>query len=82
MGLGTPQEVVKTIAQFTVGLENYKCEIPICAATGLPELAHVVNGLEGCSQHDVVFVALRLLKIMMVEMVGHFQLMAMIFIQK
>ncbi|KAI8118961.1 hypothetical protein FF38_10215 [Lucilia cuprina] len=59
------QEVDKSIAQYTGGLRKEECEIPIYAAAGLPELAHVVVGLEGCSHQDPDFVALCVLNIMM-----------------
>ncbi|XP_036332116.1 mitochondrial-processing peptidase subunit alpha [Rhagoletis pomonella] len=58
-------EVDASIAQYTGGLTKEECEIPIYAATGLPELAHVVIGLEGCSHQDPDFVALCVLNIMM-----------------
>ncbi|XP_065370001.1 mitochondrial-processing peptidase subunit alpha [Calliphora vicina] len=59
------QEVDKSIAQYTGGVRKEECEIPIYAAAGLPELAHVVVGLEGCSHQDPDFVALCVLNIMM-----------------
>lgn len=58
-------EVDKSIAQYTGGLCKEQCEIPIYAAAGLPELAHVVIGLEGCSHQDPDFVTLCVLNIMM-----------------
>ncbi|XP_005177966.1 mitochondrial-processing peptidase subunit alpha [Musca domestica] len=59
------QAVDKSVAQYTGGLRKEECEIPIYAAAGLPELAHVVIGLEGCSHQDPDFVALCVLNIMM-----------------
>ncbi|XP_073848922.1 mitochondrial-processing peptidase subunit alpha [Musca autumnalis] len=59
------QSVDKSVAQYTGGLRKEECEIPIYAAAGLPELAHVVIGLEGCSHQDPDFVALCVLNIMM-----------------
>lgn len=59
------EEVDKSIAQYTGGIRKEECEIPIYAAAGLPELAHVVIGLEGCSHQDPDFVALCVLNIMM-----------------
>lgn len=41
------------------------CDIPIHSVAGLPELAHVVIGLEGCSHHDPDFVASCVLNLMM-----------------
>lgn len=41
------------------------CDIPIYAAAGLPELAHVVIGLEGCSHQDPDFVPSCVLNLMM-----------------
>lgn len=41
------------------------CDIPIYAAAGLPELAHIVIGLEGCSHQDPDFVASCVLNLMM-----------------
>lgn len=42
-----------------------ECDIPIYAAAGLPELAHVVIGLEGTSHQDPDFVASCVLNLMM-----------------
>uniref|UniRef100_A0A1B0AKH3 Mitochondrial-processing peptidase subunit alpha n=1 Tax=Glossina palpalis gambiensis TaxID=67801 RepID=A0A1B0AKH3_9MUSC len=58
-------EVDKSVAEYTGGLCKEQCEIPIYAAAGLPELAHVVIGLEGCSHQDPDFVPLCVLNIMM-----------------
>lgn len=52
-------------ATYTGGKRIENCEIPIYAAAGLPELAHVVIGLEGCSHQDPDFVALCVLNVMM-----------------
>lgn len=60
-----PKDVDTSTAQYTGGLCKEVCEIPIYAAAGLPELAHVVLGLEGCSHQDDDFVALCVLNIMM-----------------
>lgn len=57
--------VDKSIAQYTGGVVTEECEIPIYAAAGLPELAHVVIGLEGCSHQDKDFIAACVLNIMM-----------------
>ncbi|XP_013106169.1 mitochondrial-processing peptidase subunit alpha [Stomoxys calcitrans] len=59
------QAVDTSVAQYTGGQRKEECEIPIYAAAGLPELAHVVIGLEGCSHQDPDFVALCVLNIMM-----------------
>lgn len=42
-----------------------ECDIPIYAAAGLPELAHIVIGLEGTSHQDPDFVASCVLNLMM-----------------
>ncbi|XP_017025246.1 mitochondrial-processing peptidase subunit alpha [Drosophila kikkawai] len=60
-----PKQVDTSIAQYTGGLVKEECEIPIYAAAGLPELAHVVLGFEGCSHQDKDFVPLCVLNIMM-----------------
>lgn len=52
-------------ALYTGGRRIENCEIPIYAAAGLPELAHVVIGLEGCSHQDPDFVAVCVLNVMM-----------------
>ncbi|XP_055859448.1 mitochondrial-processing peptidase subunit alpha [Episyrphus balteatus] len=57
--------VDKSISQYTGGLRKEECDIPIYAAAGLPELAHIVIGLEGCSHQDKDFVPLCVLNIMM-----------------
>lgn len=54
-----------SISQFTGGSRSEECEIPIYASVGLPELAHVVIGLEGCSHQDEDFIAACVLNIMM-----------------
>ncbi|KMY92126.1 mitochondrial-processing peptidase subunit alpha [Drosophila simulans] len=60
-----PKQVDTSIAQYTGGLVKEQCEIPIYAAAGLPELAHVILGFEGCSHQDKDFVPLCVLNIMM-----------------
>ncbi|KAH8390910.1 hypothetical protein KR215_001593, partial [Drosophila sulfurigaster] len=60
-----PNQVDTSVAQYTGGLVKENCEIPIYAAAGLPELAHVVLGFEGCSHQDRDFVPLCVLNIMM-----------------
>lgn len=54
-----------SLAQYTGGSKTEKCDIPIYAAAGLPELAHIVIGLEGCSHQDPDFIAACVLNIMM-----------------
>lgn len=54
-----------SIAQYTGGLKVEECEIPVYAAVGLPELTHVIVGLEGCSHQDNDFVPACVLNIMM-----------------
>lgn len=47
-------------------LEQEECNVPIYAGpSGLPELSHVVIGLEGCSHQDPDFVAMCVLNMMM-----------------
>lgn len=60
-----PKGVDTSLAQYTGGVVSEQCEIPIYAAVGLPELAHVVIGLEGCSHQDPDFIASCVLNIMM-----------------
>jgi processing peptidase subunit alpha len=57
--------VDSSIAQYTGGSKIEECDIPIYASVGLPELAHVVIGLEGCSHQDDDFIAACVLNIMM-----------------
>lgn len=57
--------VDESLAAYTGGKRIENCEIPIYAAAGLPELAHVVIGLEGCSHQDPDFVAICVLNVMM-----------------
>ncbi|XP_014478164.1 PREDICTED: mitochondrial-processing peptidase subunit alpha isoform X1 [Dinoponera quadriceps] len=53
-------------AQYTGGYVSEECNVPIYAGpSGLPELSHVVIGLEGCSHHDSDFVAMCVLNMMM-----------------
>lgn len=43
-----------------------ECNVPVYAGpSGLPELSHVVIGLEGCSHKDPDFVAMCVLNMMM-----------------
>ncbi|XP_045760659.1 mitochondrial-processing peptidase subunit alpha [Maniola jurtina] len=55
----------KSIAQYTGGLEQEECEIPLYPGSDLPELSHVVIGLESCSHGDSDFVATCVLNMMM-----------------
>lgn len=59
--------VDSSISQYTGGTKIEQCDImhPIYASVGLPELAHVVIGLEGCSHQDEDFIAACVLNIMM-----------------
>ncbi|XP_078044447.1 mitochondrial-processing peptidase subunit alpha [Augochlora pura] len=55
-----------SIAQYTGGYILEECNVPIYAGpSGLPELSHVVIGLEGCSHQDPDFVAMCVLNMMM-----------------
>lgn len=60
-----PAGVDGSIAQYTGGSKLEECAIPVYAAVGLPELAHVVIGLKGCSHQDKDFIAACVLNIMM-----------------
>lgn len=60
-----PNSVDTSLAQYTGGQVIEECDIPIYAAAGLPELAHIVIGLEGCSHQDEDFIATCVLNIMM-----------------
>ncbi|XP_018903070.1 mitochondrial-processing peptidase subunit alpha [Bemisia tabaci] len=63
---GESYGVDQSIAQYTGGLVQEECEIPQFAGpSGLPELAHVMIGLEGCSHQDSDFVAICVLNMMM-----------------
>lgn len=58
--------VDNSISQYTGGRILEECNVPIYAGpSGLPELSHVVIGLEGCSHHDPDFVAMCVLNMMM-----------------
>ncbi|KAM3966585.1 mitochondrial-processing peptidase subunit alpha [Aphomia sociella] len=57
--------VDKSIAQYTGGLVQEECEIPLYPGSDLPELSHVVIGLESCSHSDPDFVATCVLNMMM-----------------
>ncbi|XP_072744331.1 mitochondrial-processing peptidase subunit alpha [Anoplolepis gracilipes] len=58
--------VDKSIAQYSAGCVMEECNVPIYAGpSGLPELSHIVIGLEGCSHQDPDFVAMCVLNMMM-----------------
>uniref|UniRef100_A0A2A4K1V0 Mitochondrial-processing peptidase subunit alpha n=1 Tax=Heliothis virescens TaxID=7102 RepID=A0A2A4K1V0_HELVI len=57
--------VDKSIAQYTGGIQQEDCEIPLYPGSDLPELSHVVIGLESCSHSDPDFVATCVLNMMM-----------------
>lgn len=57
--------VDSSMSQYTGGTKTEECDIPIYASVGLPELAHVVIGLEGCSHQDDDFISACVLNIMM-----------------
>ncbi|XP_050465436.1 mitochondrial-processing peptidase subunit alpha [Cataglyphis hispanica] len=58
--------VDRSIAQYSAGCVMEECNVPIYAGpSGLPELSHVVIGLEGCSHQDPDFVAMCVLNMMM-----------------
>ncbi|XP_053987995.1 mitochondrial-processing peptidase subunit alpha [Hylaeus volcanicus] len=55
-----------SIAQYTGGYILEECNVPVYAGpSGLPELSHIVIGLEGCSHQDPDFVAMCVLNMMM-----------------
>ncbi|PSN38074.1 Mitochondrial-processing peptidase subunit alpha [Blattella germanica] len=59
-------KVDDSIAQYTGGIIQEDCAIPLYAGpSGLPELAHVVLGLEGCSHQDPDFIPICVLNMMM-----------------
>lgn len=59
-------KVDESVAQWTGGLVQEECEIPQFAGpSGLPELAHIVLGLESCSHQDPDFIAVCVLNMMM-----------------
>ncbi|CAH4016468.1 mitochondrial-processing peptidase subunit alpha [Pieris brassicae] len=55
----------RSIAQYTGGVEQEDCEIPLYPGSDLPELAHIVIGMESCSHGDPDFVATCVLNMMM-----------------
>lgn len=60
------KKVDSSLAQYTGGLILDECKVPQhMGPSGLPELAHVVVGLEGCSHTDPDFIALCVLSVMM-----------------
>ncbi|KAL0117782.1 hypothetical protein PUN28_008879 [Cardiocondyla obscurior] len=64
--LPNAHSVDMSIAQYTGGYILEECNVPIYAGpSGLPELSHVVIGLEGCSHQDSDFVAMCVLNMMM-----------------
>ncbi|KAK6641341.1 hypothetical protein RUM44_013050 [Polyplax serrata] len=55
-----------SISQYTGGIVQKQCEIPLYAGpSGLPELAHIVVGFEGCSHKDPDFIAICVLNMIM-----------------
>ncbi|XP_014233207.1 mitochondrial-processing peptidase subunit alpha [Trichogramma pretiosum] len=62
----TKHFVDESIAQYTGGYILEECNVPVYAGpSGLPELSHVVIGLEGCSHQDPDFVPMCVLNMMM-----------------
>ncbi|OXU19162.1 hypothetical protein TSAR_014823 [Trichomalopsis sarcophagae] len=58
--------VDESIAQYTGGYILEECNVPVYAGpSGLPELSHIVIGLEGCSHQDPDFVPMCVLNMMM-----------------
>ncbi|BES92962.1 Insulinase (Peptidase family M16) [Nesidiocoris tenuis] len=66
---GTDRSKVRvdnSLAQYTGGIVKEECHIPLhLGPSNLPELAHVVIGLEGCSHSDPDFIAMCVLGVMM-----------------
>lgn len=48
-------KVDKSISQYTGGIEQEECEIPLYPGSDLPELSHVVIGLE--SKFHFIYIA-------------------------
>ncbi|XP_076233342.1 mitochondrial-processing peptidase subunit alpha isoform X1 [Calliopsis andreniformis] len=64
--LMSSEKIDNSIAQYTGGYILEECNVPVYAGpSGLPELSHVVIGLEGCSHQDPDFVAMCVLNMMM-----------------
>ncbi|KAK0172268.1 hypothetical protein PV328_005607 [Microctonus aethiopoides] len=58
--------VDESVAQYTGGLLVEECSVPVYAGpSGLPELSHIVVGLEGCSHQDPDFITMCVLNMMM-----------------
>lgn len=63
---GNTFSVDESVAQYTGGIAQEVCEIPLFAGpSGLPELAHIVLALEGCSHQDPDFIPICVLNMMM-----------------
>ncbi|XP_033227616.1 mitochondrial-processing peptidase subunit alpha-like [Belonocnema kinseyi] len=63
---GSENVVDNSVAQYTDGFILEECNIPVHAGPSrLPELSHIVIGLEGCSHHDSDFIPLCVLHTMM-----------------
>lgn len=59
-------QVDNSVAQYTGGIIQEECSIPLHAGTsGLPELAHVVIGLEGYSHQHPDFIPICVLNMLM-----------------
>lgn len=66
ISLNNLNSIDMSIAQWTGGYALEECNVPIYAGpSGLPELSHIVIGLEGCSHQDPDFVAMCVLNMMM-----------------
>ncbi|KAH0564575.1 mitochondrial-processing peptidase subunit alpha [Cotesia glomerata] len=66
LALDKTNTVDNSIAQYTGGLVVEDCNVPVYAGpSGLPELSHVVIGLEGCSHQDPDFISMCVLNMMM-----------------
>ncbi|XP_073981436.1 mitochondrial-processing peptidase subunit alpha [Rhodnius prolixus] len=60
------KKIDNSISQYTGGIVQEDCKIPLhMGPSGLPELAHVVIGLEGCSHQDPDFIPMCVLSVMM-----------------
>ncbi|XP_068628535.1 mitochondrial-processing peptidase subunit alpha [Battus philenor] len=59
------QIVDKTVANYTGGIIQDECEVPLYPGSDLPELSHVVIGIESCAHSAPDFVATCVLNMMM-----------------
>ncbi|XP_014260575.1 mitochondrial-processing peptidase subunit alpha [Cimex lectularius] len=59
-------KVDESLAQYTGGIVKEECNIPLhMGPSGLPELAHIMIGLEACGHQDPDFIPMCVLNMMM-----------------